>query len=392
MGAEVARASLVTDWAHAAAYRTRRHSLDRRVAAKEFLAVSTRLCGLHAQVMSSAELTLWNRVSKLDPAAVSNALWRDRTLVKSWLMRGTLHLTTVEDFHLFRSALSSYRHYLRPGWLRSFGVSEEEIVQLTEAIAVSLNGSILTRSQLADKVARVSGSANLGEQVTQSWGSLLKPANYLGHVCFAPGNGQSVCFTSPHSWLGPADPPQSEAALNEVTRRFFHVNGPATRNDLARWLGIQRGNAGQRIAALGEEIVPVDVAGCASYILQCDLKALQGAKAVNSVRLLPAFDQYVIAASAHAENLLPPQVSPKVIYRAQGWVSPVLLVNGRFEGIWTYRRRGRMLDVWMYPFARVSKEVKRAAEEEAESLAEYFDATPAIEWRPVSTSPKLYGE
>lgn len=79
-------------WAKVIAWRAARRGLDRLAPQSELLAVASRLCGLHAQFMSSAELTLWARVEDLDPTAVASALWQDRTLVKTWAMRGTLHL------------------------------------------------------------------------------------------------------------------------------------------------------------------------------------------------------------------------------------------------------------------------------------------------------------
>jgi hypothetical protein len=63
------------------------------------------ICGLHAQVMSSAELTLWARVEDLEPGAVQEALWERRTLAKTWAMRGTLHLLPAEELPLWVGAL-----------------------------------------------------------------------------------------------------------------------------------------------------------------------------------------------------------------------------------------------------------------------------------------------
>ena len=79
-------------WPRAAAWRAARHHLDRRAPAGSLFAVASRLCGLHAQLISSAELTVWARVEDLDRQAVQRALWEHRTLVKTWAMRGTLHL------------------------------------------------------------------------------------------------------------------------------------------------------------------------------------------------------------------------------------------------------------------------------------------------------------
>ena len=80
------------DWAQVMAWQAARHHLDERAPAGAMLEVAARIAGVHAQVLSSAELTLWARVEGLAPEAVRHALWSDRSLVKTWAMRGTLHL------------------------------------------------------------------------------------------------------------------------------------------------------------------------------------------------------------------------------------------------------------------------------------------------------------
>src|SRR5438128_7394251 len=110
-------------WPRAAAWRIRRQHLDRRAPAGSMLAVSSRLCGLHAQVISSAELTVWARVENLDRLAVRRALWEDRTLVKTWGMRGTLHLLPAGELPLWHAALGTSRRYLRPAlWHTYLGI------------------------------------------------------------------------------------------------------------------------------------------------------------------------------------------------------------------------------------------------------------------------------
>src|SRR5204862_4327676 len=93
-------------WPKAAAWRMRRHHLDQRAPAGSMLAVASRLCGLHAQVMSSAALALWARVEDVERGAVQRALWEDRTLVKTWAMRGTLHLLPSAELPVWHAALS----------------------------------------------------------------------------------------------------------------------------------------------------------------------------------------------------------------------------------------------------------------------------------------------
>src|SRR5690349_23866975 len=127
-------------WRQAAAGRVMRHHLDRRAPAGSMLAVASEICGLHAQVLSSAELTAWARVENLDRQAVRRALWDDRSLVKCWAMRGTLHLLPSGELPLWHAALGTSGRYRRPALWRRFGLSLKEIDRLTEAVAEALDG------------------------------------------------------------------------------------------------------------------------------------------------------------------------------------------------------------------------------------------------------------
>src|SRR5438046_1631297 len=149
------------------------------------LRVAAELCGLHAQVLSSAELSLHARVDQLAPEAVQRALWTDGSLVKTWAMRGTLHLLPRAELPLFFAALSTYTHFLKQGWLKYFGVTRDELEEVIAALAEALPGRVLTRDELAGEVARRTGSSKYATVLRQSWGVMLKPAAFRGQLCFA---------------------------------------------------------------------------------------------------------------------------------------------------------------------------------------------------------------
>jgi hypothetical protein len=371
-------------WSRAVAWRVRRHHLDRRAPAGSLLAVTHRLCGLHAQVLSSAELTAWARVESLDRRAVQRALWEDRTLVKTWAMRGTLHLLPADELSLWHAALGTIQHYLNEArWEKNFGITLEELDRLTEAVATALHGQLLTREELAKEVVRLTRSATLGRMLAlSSWGTLLRPAAFSGRLCFGPSVGPRVRFTSPHSWLAEAPPPiDPHEASAIVTRRFLSTYGPATYHDLARWwTGGGVGNAREWIGALADEVTPVEVEGVPAWMLTSDAREARELAIPRSVRLLPAFDQYVVAASPHAHNLLPGDWRGRV-YRPQGWISPVLLVNGRMQGTWRHAVRGSRVEVVIQPFVTQPPWVRRAAEQEGERLAEFFGGVLRLAWK-----------
>jgi uncharacterized protein YcaQ len=367
-------------WQQAATWRVHRHHLVERAPAAKMLAVVSRLCGLQAQLMSSAELTLWARLENLDRQAVQRALWQDRTLVKTWAMRGTLHLLPSTELPLWHAALGTSSRFLRPAaWQNYFGISMDQLDQLTDAISAALDGNLLTREELAQEVSRRIGP-QFGAKIAQgSWGTILRPAAFSGRLCFAPSVGQRVRFTHPATWVtGSSKPIDAQQATAEVTRRFLGAYGPATNQDLARWWnGGGVVTARQWIAALGEEVTPVDLEGAPAWMLTAHVRKLRELSPLKSVRLLPAFDQYVIGASYHAEHLLPGVLRSRV-YRPQGWISPVLLVNGRMQGVWRHEIKGSRVEVEIEPFIKLPAWVRRAAGQEAELLAAFLNLTLSV--------------
>lgn len=349
------------------------------------LAVAGRLCGLHAQLMSSAELTAWARVEELDRNAVQRALWKDRTLVKTWAMRGTLHLLPSSELPLWHGALGTSPRFLRAAaWKKYFGITLEELDLLTATIGEALDGRMMTREELGAEVTRLSGCASFGKLAESSWGTMLRPAAFAGHLCFAPSIGQRVRFTRPRTWLGKrAKPPvNAETATAEVTRRFLAANGPATVHDLARWWnGGGVATARAWIAALGDEVAPVEVEGTKAWMLAADAREARDFKPERFARLLPSFDQYVVAASHHAGHLLPSPDLRGRVYRPPGWISPVLLVNGFMEGTWRHEIRGSRVEVAIEPFAKPAPWVRREASQEAERLAAFLGGSLELTWK-----------
>jgi hypothetical protein len=369
-------------WAQVMAWRAARHQLDERAPAGAMLEVAARIAGLHAQVMSSAELTLWARVDGLPPDAVRHALWEERSLVKIWAMRGTLHLLPAAELPLWQAALSTRRGWESGAWQRGFGVSLPELERLVGAVAEALEDRQLTRGELADEVAKLTGDQHLGDRLRESWGALLKPAAALGKLCFAPSQGQQVRFTRPDTWLGGWTAHDPDEAMTAVTRRFLAASGPVTREDFARWWGIPSPARGARLLErLGDELVRVELEGTPAYLLAADLSGLAGTATGGSraVRLLPAFDQYVVTATRQAAHLMPGPFKARV-YRPQGWLSPVLLVGGRMDGTWRQEAKGRRLLVTIEPFTDPPGWARRAAEAEAERLAAFTGGQLELTW------------
>ena len=224
------------------------------------------------------------------------------------------------------------------------------------------------------------GSEELGGKLLHSWGALLKPAAFRGYLLFAPSVGQNVRFARPDQWLPRWEPADIEEAALEVVRRYLAAYGPATREDFARWFGTASpAQAGRLIEALGEEIASVEIEGSQAWMLAEHVPEVEVAEPTGVVRLLPAFDHYVVAAPRDRGAVLPEALKSRV-YRPQGWLSPVLLVDGRMEGLWRHERKGGRLIVEIKPFAEQPEWVRRATEEEAERLARFLGGELEFSW------------
>jgi hypothetical protein len=106
-------------------------------------------------------------------------------------------------------------------------------------------------------------------------------------------------------------------------------------------------------------------------MLAADEEAAAKAELHETLRLLPAFDQYVVGAPRGDDDVVPAKQRARV-YRPQGWLSPVLLVDGRIAGVWSQERAGDRLVVEIERFGRLSRAARAGAEAEAEALAGFL--------------------
>jgi hypothetical protein len=177
-------------------------------------------------------------------------------------------------------------------------------------------------------------------------------------------------------WLGPREPMDAEEATLEVARRYLTRYGPANREALARWFGMPSpAEAGRWLKRLGDEAVEAG----GEYMLAADVEAAGTAEPDGAVRLLPAFDHYVVAAPRGDDDVVAAAHRERV-YRPQAWLSPGLVLDGRILGVWSYERKDG-LEVEIEPFGRLPKGVRAGAEAEAAALAAFLgDDDVTVRW------------
>lgn len=354
------------------AWRLSRHYLLDRAARPALLDVVTALGGLHAQVMSAGEGIAGARIDGLTPDDIRTALWQDRTLVKTWAMRGTLHLLPAREYSLYVAALRTKANHRTAAWVKYLGLrSLDEVDAIIEGVRMALDGHCLTREQLADAVAAQNGlPPQVREVLLSGWGSLLKPAAYQGYLCFGPSQGQAVTFVRPDQWLGEAWPEQdSAAALREIILRFLATYGPATRDDFALWWGVRPGRG--PFDALTGELEAVEVAGVKAWALPGTVAQILALDIAPPVRLLPMFDPFVFAAQSHRRLFFDAPFKDR-IYRTAGWISATVIVDGRIAGVWETVKGKAGLTLKADLFAPPTAATRAGIEAEAERLGTFL--------------------
>ncbi len=322
-------------WPQALTWRMKRHLLN-PIGRLPVAGVVRRLCGVQTQVASSAELAVRVRRETSRPGEVNRALSAGR-LIKTWAMRGALHLLTPQEGAAFLSLMTAGRSWERQSWQRYFGMTPKMMDLLRGAVRDALDGAPLTREELVAAVIRRRGLKHVGEGLRSGWGTLLKPLAWQGDLCFGPSRGARVTFMRPQDassrWAGVPDP--DEAAPIAIVA-YLGAYGPATIDAFGTWLS--GGWFGKRqlrtwFGALGDRLAEVDVDGKRAYVLAKDLDELVSTKPTSVVRLLPGFDQYVLGPGTGDHHVVPAARRAAVSKQA-GWISPVVVAGGVVRGIW----------------------------------------------------------
>jgi hypothetical protein len=374
-----APATLETSWPHVLALRLARQGVLDRARPRALVDVVGRMVGLHAQVMSSAELQAAARIEGLRPDDVREALWEQRSLVKVWAFRQTLHLLTPDDLAEFVVAARSLERWHTPAWLKSFNMTEQGVDEVLEAIGDVLGDRPMTRVEVVDAVVARVNRPHLRDDMLTGWGTFLGPAAQRGRLVFGPSEGRNVAFVDPSEWLGRAigpvaDPAAADAALGRLIVRYLAVFPGSSRGMIARWWGGGRLAAVSRaLKVLPDPVVEVNVEGTRGLVLESDVAALETVSIEHPARLLPGFDPFTNELPRRVDSVLTP-ADHDAVHRTAGWVTPIVVIDGRVAGTWEIENGKRGSGkVVVQPFGGWRGSVRKELEYEADRIAAFLD-------------------
>ena len=371
-------------WDEIRARRLARSSLSERASRERLVEVVSAVCGVHAQVQAAAELQLAARIEGIEQADVRAALWEQRSLAKSWTIRGTLHLHPAEElslWHAARRAVAGPADHGLPAWRDPAGtvhpeLDADEVAAIRAAVWEVLDGRCLLREELVEEVVRRVGDAPR-ERLRSGF------AFFLGELCQGPPQGSRITLARPDQWIDGWRRVEDEAeALREVCRRFLRAYGPARPADFGAWFSSPSFRPAEARALFGDlaaELEEIDVEGRQIFVLAGD-RSFPAPTA--EVRLLPEYDVYVMG-SREREQLIPPPVRELIAGHGRGrYEGPagvrLVLVDGIAAGLWERHKRGKRLELQVRLAQRLGKARRAELEREARRFGAFLGLEPVL--------------
>jgi hypothetical protein len=294
------------------------------VPASAVAGVTGHLLAVQAQDSRGLRLAVRARTSGLLATHVDEALTADRSVVVSWLNRGTLHLVLAEDYWWLHQLTTPQLAAGNKRRLAQEGVPPQDAERGVRVIERSLAADgPLTRAELRERIA-AAGVRTQGQAIVH----ILVLATLRGLIVRGPMCGAEQAFVLAREWLGPPQAPMGrEQALGLLARRYLAGHGPATDRDLAKWAGLPLGDARRGLSAIASGLADRDD-GLASLAGRAGPEEMP---AVPDLRLLGAFDPLLLGWASRELFLAPggPVIATNGLFR------PFVLVQGRGTALWS---------------------------------------------------------
>lgn len=336
-------------------------------------AAAAALVGVQAQILPAAGLALWNRTPAYSHNHFDANLYNDRTLVKLWGQRGTLHIYASSDWPMLNAA----RAIERTWWERTIARTSEngeqaltEHRELVEKVAELLR----SRETLGRRDLRESGLP-LSDDLLSPWGGIFADLVRLGYACHYGRSEGEGRFVARERWLPDLvwEPPDPTTANLTVLRRYLAAYGPSTQQDFAYWRGIAAGRARAWFKELEPELAEIEIEGQIAYLPKEAIdEALRPPPAPEAwpVRMLYRFDPYLLA--HRSKDWVVPPAHYKAVFRPAGHIEGIVVVRGQAAATWRYDRKGSSLIITINPFKPLPKYVMKQIERRAKEIAAFF--------------------
>jgi Winged helix DNA-binding domain len=321
------------------------------------------IVGAQAQDVYAGPLTFRSRSRRLTAADIDRARTEERSLLRTWVMRMTIHLISSEDagwlLPLFEPGIDRWSRRR----LEQLGMPASSRDKALGVIKRTLEKEgPLTRPEVAERIAAAGVELYSSTRL-----HIIGLAVTSGIACLGPDRGRTTCLVLRNEWLGELPPFDRDAALTELARRYLRAFGPATDLDFAYWSGL-----GLREVRRGLEMIASELKE--NRLGDDTLLSLKGKQSrlppSGQVRLLGAFDTYMLGYRGR-DFAVPPEAMAAVKEGGGGWIRPVIVRDGVVIGGWRSTRSGGEIEISLNLLKPPSTVVRKAIDAEVADIARF---------------------
>ena len=307
------------------------------------------------------------RLPEAAEASVERAL-AERRVVRTWPMRGTLHLVAAADVRWMLELLTPRVVAGAAGLYRRLGLDEETFARGRKLFVKALGGGRqLTRTALY----RVLEAAGISTQDSRGLNILGRLAQER-LICFGAREGKQQTFVLLDEWVPGAKSMPREEALAELARRYFKSRGPATVQDFAWWSGLTMREAAAGVGLVKESLSRESVGGSDYWFSESTTAA--GADS-RTAHLLPAYDEYTVAYRDRSAVLDPSHARRPD--SGSGIFSPTVVIGGQVLGTWKRTLKKGSVEISLNPFRPLEADEREAAAAAARRYGAFLGAASA---------------
>lgn len=355
-----------------------KHHLLKKAPKKDLVHVVDDVCGLHAQAATTPYLSLWSRVENFDDKLLDEVLYRSKSLAKTWVMRGTLHVIPSCDLPVYNRALRRmwFEHHGRYMRAPDWPSREERKNVIYPRIMEALAQESLKRKDLNNRVrSLLKDDSKPYDRLFSGWGGILKETAYEGLTVHAQPCERESCFARLDRWLPSIDLDKlgEEEAQKRLFLKYLRGYGPATQQDFVLWSGLMAGDARRTIEGASDLTEEVEVDGVKGrfWLLKQDFKTLTNLDGKIPALLLPKFDS-ILLGHKDRTRVIRDEYKKRVFKPKVGDIAATVWINGHIAGTWKAQKTKQTISVMITPFEKIGKEELKDVEKRVQELGFYM--------------------
>ncbi len=306
------------------------------------------MLAMQAQDYTGAKWAVGLRLPVATDDDIEKAI-RERLIIRSWPMRGTLHFVSAHDIRWMLALLAPRVIASSAGRYRQLELDEKVFTRTRKILTKILEGKKEINRQSLFQVLESSKIACKNQRGIH----ILQRHALEGLICFGSHQGKQPTFTLLDEWLPQTRKLEREEAMAELARRYFSSHGPATINDFIWWSGLTS-KAAKEAVGLAQPVIVSEKIDDIVYFYNPAATALPNTS--PAAYLLPSFDEFVLGYTDRSAVIEEKFV--KLLTPGGGLFYPAIVLDGRISGVWKRNVKGNKVDLIIHPFKKLNSDQK----------------------------------